>query len=94
MSQYSEKLCLNRKVVFETECIPEPVVTLTDKGVNALKEFSVLWGDVELTDYLHRKPDVEKTHVHCRHSYVNEQRFEQEQRYADGSCVEVVQPKC
>jgi len=92
MPVINEKMCIICRVNFDTECIPAETVTLSEKGIQSLKECGELRGDVELTDYLSAVPGIVIAHIQCRKSYTNKKSCVILKRRSGESAHEVTPP--
>src|ERR1044072_9994185 len=80
MFEYSDKLCVICRIEFEANV--DAHVTVSDKGVETLKQFSSLRGDYELYNFLLQKSCDVNVHIGCRKLYTNKRRFEQQSKNA------------
>jgi len=57
MFQYNEKLCMICLIAFDDSRVSDTKVTMSDKGMETLMEYSELRNDEEFTQYLKGRPN-------------------------------------
>jgi len=66
--------CVICRVRFESEVFKEPLVTLTETGLNTLRTFCDMCGQSDLSYYLSSNPRVVVVHVACRKKFTDKRR--------------------
>ena len=97
MGELNENMCLICRVDFSTESICDKV-KLSDKGIETLRQYSLLRGDKRITEYLLTLDQLEQqkdvnVHSHCRKDYTNKRSYEQMKRKVEQHAEETVECK-
>ena len=78
MEDFNADVCVICRTEIDKSHTVEPWITLTSKGVDTLRQYSIMRGDTLLQQYLLTKDCPINAHVSCRKRYTNKRHLEQE----------------
>jgi hypothetical protein len=92
MNVFTDDSCVTCRQKVDITGPRDSWVRLGHKGVVTLIEFSSLWQDSALYDFLGTNPSVVHVHVDCRKTYTNRRWYEQQKQKREDDADDAVLP--